>query len=413
MEATPHQWVEVEWPLVVQQSIKAGLGAPDSSMAIFLTLRRFGYFKGEEWPFEEIMNDIKKQGIANGSWPVDEILPNHFSKFGKLGTHNQIFTITDQNGNDESWQYRGVSFFNALDLVSKGEFSRVNEFCKTFRELGYNTLRVFLYVTWPNVGWEIPSNEDVLKGILYLREQGFFVELVLLTDADISRTERVRNVIDFLAEKNLDNLLLEIENEPDIHKDDITELFRNNCDRSGYLYSNGRYNNSDKHFGSYITFHSSRSSDWPVKARGAQEFNAGKGPNREDEKAISKPVVLDEPIKPSEAPVDKRFLDYYTYGCISSAASGGATFHFENGKLGNLPTDDDLLCANFLIRGLKIYPLGSALYNLQYNRIVEGGVTLRTYEFGPNLIRVRPSNKECPKSGYESLDEFGIAWVRK
>jgi hypothetical protein len=63
-----------------------------------------------------------------------------------------------------------------------------------------------------------------------------------------------------------------------------------------------------------------------------------------------------------------------------------------------------------LLAGLSAFPNDAVLAN--YERIVEEGVTLRTYKVGNAMVRIRPNNPTPPEPGWTSLDPAGILFTR-
>lgn len=316
-----------------------------------------------------------------------------------------------------------MTAFALLTLFEQGQ--DVRTFMRLFKGLGYNVLRVWPYTPWPTNGWAWPSSTQVVFDFLAVaKEEGFYVELTLLTDDDPARLGPARDLVTALsANRQIENVLLEIGNEPTTHKNIDTPALRSVCEASGYLFASGDYESLDlmpnRVFGSYSVDHSSRDGEWPRKAKGLIEIYDGWGPWEEGGDGtggvkhpafpgVRHPVVEDEPIRPDQSGYNAE--DYKAYGGVASIMGAGATFHYYGGEFGRLPDDNELRCAQGLAAGLNAFPADAPTG--AYRRIDEGAGTLRTYIISNHMVRVRPTTGSAPEGGWNDLDGSGMFWSR-
>jgi len=302
----------------------------------------------------------------------------------------------------QPWRWRGVTAFQLLDRFAQGE--DVEPFLSIFSARDYNLLRVFWYTPeadWHETAWDPAPRDAVVRFCRHVEPLGWRVELVLLTDDSPSRAAAARQLVSALP-LDLGNLLLEIGNEPQIHKHIDTAALKAVCDASGYLYASG--DSAAQHFGAYVTAHTARDGEWPRRAHDLLEYYDGGGPDAPTDPPHRMPCVADEPIRPDQAGFVA--LDFYAYAAACSLLGAGATFHFESGKFGRLPTDAELRCAEAFARGLTVFPPTAPLW--AYRRPVEQ--SLRTYVVGRWMVRIRPTTPDAPEPGWVALDDFGICW---
>lgn len=309
-------------------------------------------------------------------------------------------------------RWKGVSAFPLADLFAKGE--DITPFLRYFGDLGYNVLRVWPYVPNPPwvPGWNPPDNATFLNFIEACRNAGFYVEVTLLTDDDPARVPWAQQFVEFLVDRGMSSVVttmaFEIGNEPLTNKHIDVAALKPICERYGLVYSSGIYEDPAQSFGSYLTTHTPRDSEWPRKAHDLLEFWAGGGPEAPSNPPHKVPVVADEPIRPDQAGYAER--DFYAYAATCSLLGAGATFHYEGGKFGRLPNAQEAACAEAFAAGLDVFPPDAPLG--PYRRIDESGKTLRTYVVGSYMVRIRPTVPEAPEPGWAPLDAFGIAFRR-
>ena len=324
-----------------------------------------------------------------------------------LHTYNQI--LIDNAG--VAQRIKGVSAFNLCDLYCKGQDPSLY----TVHFPGSNLVRVFLYTPvkdWGDTAWGIPPHQKVAEFIQRMRDLGFLVKLVLLTDDDPVNIAPARDLVSYLTQFNFGNLILAAGNEPLTHKNINVNALKTVLANTGYLYTSGVYEDLAKFYGNCGDDHSGRDSEWVRKAKDVVECYRGGGPNYPEEPACKVPWILGEPIKPTEAqdfPYDTQ-LDYYTYGALCGQMGAGGIFHFEGGKFCRLPNEFERECYEYMLAGLNTYPNDTALGN--YDKIVEDPNTLRTYTVGNTAVRVRPVSGLAPLQGYRALDQYGICWTK-
>lgn len=301
---------------------------------------------------------------------------------------------------DKPWRWKGVTAFGLMSRFAKGE--DITPFLDAFE--GFNLLRVFWYVTWPGTGWE-PADLDTIRRFLeFVGARGFYVELVLLTDDDPVKLRAAIELVNSLRNNPPDNLVLEIGNEPKIHKDIHTELLRGICEASGFLHASGDNETPEGNFGGYLTAHTPRDGDWPRKGHDLMEYYGGGGPATSSDPPHHKPCVADEPAKLEDVGGENA-RDWRAYFGVCSLLGAGATFHFENGKYGLPPNDAERRMAAAALEGLDAFPPEAPLG--PYSRPEDS--TLRTYVVGHYMVRVRPTSLEGVVPG-TMLDKDGILW---
>jgi hypothetical protein len=332
----------------------------------------------------------------------------------KLGRDRRVFTRDGQ-----PWTWKGLSAFPWCDRFARGD--NLGPLLDPFQELGYNLLRVWDYVTWTGTGWESQPSEVWIAFLQAMERRGFYVELTLMTDDLPHRYSVAEHLVDDLATAEVSNVLIEIGNEPNIHKHILVERLRAVCESSGFLYASGLNDvPADEWFGSYLTAHTPRDFEWPRKCHDLLEYYNGGGPAAPTDPPHHVPCVSDEPLQPQRPPPNDSGLAYqggdlvktghdyraYFAGCV--VMGPGATFHWEGGKFGLPPTPEELHCAQEAVFGLSSVPAGSS--NLGYRRIDEQGNTSRTYCAGNSMVRIRPITLEAPEPGWTAIGDAGILW---
>lgn len=271
-----------------------------------------------------------------------------------------------------------------MELFRRGE--DITPFLRLFGGMGFNVVRVFVYTPikeWGSESWEPPPRPLMIEFLELCRREGFLVELVLLTDDDPERIEPAKETVRVLTGGRL--VLLEIGNEPTTHKEIDTRALWGVCEASRLPYSSGNYEPPEKHFGKYMTVHTTRDSEWPRRAHDLKEYFEGEGPNKLTDPPHHYPIVADEPNRPDLAGFVND--DFKAYAGACALLGAGATFHFQSGKFGQMPTRDELGCAQAFAEGLNFFPPDAPLG--QYSRI--DGQGLRGYKVGPYVVRIRPN----------------------
>lgn len=321
---------------------------------------------------------------------------------GMLTADGRIFRMDGQ-----PWRYGGASAFNLCDRYGRGQ--DIDGFCSDVA--GFPVLRTWSYTPvkdWGSSAWESPSLDTLVAFLKTCADRGRLVEFTLLTDDDPARLDPAARLVDGLRAARPRNLILEIGNEPETHKAINTAALRDVCERSGFLYASGNYENSAHAFGSYLVTHTGRDSEWPRRAHDLLEFYTGGGPNAPSDPAHHCPIVADEPIRPDQAGYNVQ--DFRAYFGACALLGAGATFHCESGKLCGRLTAAELACADAAMEGLRPFPADAPLG--PYRRIDEQGGTLRTYAVGNYMVRIRPTMPQAPEPGWTAIDADGILWRR-
>lgn len=322
---------------------------------------------------------------------------------GVLSTDGPIFRMDGQ-----PWRYKGRTAFKLCEVFRRGD--DIDLFLA--ESVGANVLRVFAYTPekdWGAGAWDVPDIGAALAFFDACAARGLVVEWVLLTDDDPAQLDPAARFVDELAAARPSNVVLEIGNEPMTHKTIDTAALRDVCERSGLLYSSGDYEDSNRFFGRYLTAHTPRDDEWPRKAHDLLEYYGGGGPNAPSDPAHKVPCVADEPIRPDQAHGDL-VGDFRAYFGTCAILGGGATFHCETGKYGDLFTEDEAVLFRESMWALDAFPADAP--KGPYRRIDEHGGSLRTYVVGDCMTRVRPVAPEAPEPGWVALDDRGILWRR-
>lgn len=320
-------------------------------------------------------------------------LPAHLSRLVPSG---QIFY---QDG--KPWRWMGVSMFPLMDRYARGDnIAPLFDACR-----GFNVLRVWSYVTWPGTGWETPSLSTARAFVQRCADEGFYVYLTLLTDDDPARLQPAKDLAHAVGD--LSNVVFEIGNEPHVHKSIDVWALRDAVEQTGAPYASGE-NEMLPFIGSLLDAHTPRDGDWPRKCHDLLEYYHGGGPGAPSDPAHPVPCVAGEPIRPDQAGYIATDFRAYFGGCAILGA--GATFHYEGGKFGRVPTEPERRCMDDALFGLRAFdpaaPLGG------YRRIDEHGDTSRTYVVGSWSVRIRPLTPHHPEPGWHALDDSGILWSR-
>lgn len=338
--------------------------------------------------------------------------------FPALTTDGPIFLAGGQ-----PWRWMGVSAFGLANRFRNGE--NIDGFLADFT--GYNVLRVWDYTPvadWKTTAWDSIPVETWLKFLAYVGSKGFRVELTLLTDQDPSRIEPAKQLVEALKAAKPTNLMLEAGNEPTTHKPPNgidTAALRSTLENSGFPYTSGDYEDSDRFYGSYYVDHGQRDNEWPRRAHNVYDaYHSGIGQNDPEGKPPHDwrvPAVCDEPAKWQDVLTltedakenDKRVTDtandFRAYFGACALMGAGATFHFEDGKFGTRPTDLERSLASITLDAMTAFPADAP--KGPYSRPMDS--SLRTYIVGDHAVRIRPTVSTPPFNGI-ALDPGGILW---
>lgn len=332
-----------------------------------------------------------------------------FSPMKPLGKLRQKATRLVPSGrfflqNGQPWRWKGVTAFGILNRFAQGR--DITPFLEDFE--GFNTLRVFLYTPanggWNETAWGIPPDNVIHAFLDFVGERGWYVELVPLTWSRPDAQEIVTHIFTEFARH--ENLLIELVNEPYIY-DKPDPLTISVPEGTPIVWTNGV--TTEKARGMYLTPHTSRDAEWPRKSHDLMEFYNGGGPFAPTDPAHRMPIVADEPIRVDQAQGGTRRQDFLAYFAGSSLFGAGATFHFESGKFGDRPTEDERVMAAAALAGLDAFPPDAP--NGGYRRLDDQ--SLRTYVIGNFMLRVRPQNVSAPEPGWRALDPDGILFIKE
>jgi hypothetical protein len=323
-----------------------------------------------------------------------------WSTLPPLSVDGRVFVRAGQ-----PWRWKGVSAFQLLDRFARGE--DIGPFLDAYR--GFNILRVWVSVDWAApFGWAAPPVETVRAFLTRIAQDGFYCELTLLTDDDPARGPPARALVAALAQDpRPTNLVIEIGNEPQVHKNINTAALRSALEQSGFLFASG--DSSDRAFGSFLTAHTGRDREWARRAHDLLEYWTGGGPDSPTDPAHKVPGVCDEPAKLQDVGTTATEWRAYFAGCALMGA--GATFHSESGKFARVPTPDEARLAAVALEALNTFPPDAVRGS--YRRIDEHGQSLRTYVIGERyMVRIGPTTTAAPEAGWRPLDADGILWSR-
>lgn len=300
----------------------------------------------------------------------------------------------------KAWRWMGVSMFPLMNRYARGDnIGPLFDSCR-----GFNTLRVWSYVTWPGTGWETPSLPVARQFVQRCADEGYYVYLTLLTDDDPGRVQQAKDLAHAVGD--LPNVILEIGNEPHVHKNIDVWALQDAVEQTGTPYASGE-NELAPFIGAFLDAHTPRDSEWPRKCHDLLEYYHGGGPSAPSDPAHPVPCVAGEPIRPDQALYDAEDFRAYFGGC--AILGGGGTFHYEGGKYCQLPTASEQQCMDDALLGLLAFPPDAP--RGAYRRIDEQGATSRTYVVGDRcMVRIRPATLTAPEPGWAPIDGSGILW---
>ena len=292
------------------------------------------------------------------------------------------------------WRLCGPTAFKLARLFADG--ADITAFLAYFCGLGCNTVRVWPYLPLGHPmggGWNAPTTDELIDFIRFVRGEGFYTYLTLLTDDDPARIPWAQQLVRDLIEADHDSLLLEAGNEPRINKSIDVHALKGVLDASEYLYTSGEYSDGALWFGRFLDAHTPRDSEWPRKCHDLLEYYHGGGPHYPTEPALGVPCVGGEPIRADQAGYSADDALGY-YGGVSLLGAGGI-LHYEGGKYGRLPTDDEAQFIESGVEGLRCFP-ADCWFAGPYERIDEQGATLRTVQaravYRPDSANIWPDH---------------------
>jgi len=310
---------------------------------------------------------------------------------------------------NEPWRWKGVSAFKLCRLFDDGK--DINPFLEAYQ--GFNVLRVWAYTDWANTGWNASTPEVTREFFNYCMSKGFLVEFTLLTNDSLEKSDWAREFVAKLAEGPKPPIFIEGRNEPQTHSQQVSTMrLKPALEASGFVYASGNYEQSANAFGPYLVAHTQRDSEWPRRCHDLMEYFNGGGPHKPSDPSHKVPCIADEPAKPQDVAPPKPPLtkadDWRAYFGGCSLLGGGATFHSETGKWGDVPTGDERTLAAAALEGLNAFPADAPLGH--YSRPSDS--SLRTYVVGNYSVRIRPTTSTHPVSGFQRIGSSNILWKK-
>jgi hypothetical protein len=256
-----------------------------------------------------------------------------------------------------AFEWRGISAFRLLEFVAHGRGADADAYLAWAASKKLTLVRVLgmadvLFTLSPADG------QHALPRLLEMAERrGLYVELVVLADTatiTIDMPHHVKAIAEICG--RYPNALLEIANEP-VHSTQARALHDASYVKSlatlvpaGVPVSLGSVENGDGFgAGTYVTWHSPRTGTggWP------QQIASGAALVRR----FKKPVVNDEPIGAGDTAVPGRRdnnPEHYQQAAAASRRAGiGATFHYEGGLQGKLPSRIEMACLDAWLVGFS------------------------------------------------------------
>jgi len=310
---------------------------------------------------------------------------------------------------NEPWRYKGVSAFKLCRLFDDGK--DILPFLEAYA--GFNVLRVWAYTDWAGTGWEASTAEATRQFFDYCMSKGFLVEYTLLTNDSLERSDWAREFVAKLAESPKPPIFIEGRNEPQTHSQSVsTARLKPALEASGFVYASGNYEISANAFGPYLVAHTQRDSEWPRRCHDLMEYFNGGGPHKPTDPSHKVPCLADEPPKtqdvaPPKPPLTKAD-DWRAYFGGCALLGGGATFHSETGKWGDVPTVEEQTLAAAALEGLNAFPADAPLG--PYSRPNDS--SLRTYIVGNYMVRIRPTTATPSFSGWTRIGTSNVLWKR-
>lgn len=353
----------------------------------------------EGWSHRAIVADILGQPIPDEPQPQPQEPTGSIQRWHADG---RIFR--DEDNNPVRWI--GFSGFKLCELFRSKDMDTLNAIMDLFEEC--NIVRTWDYVPWLGTGWDSPGPEVWIEFAKYCAGRGKHIEITLLTDDNPARIEPAKQLVEALKAAGVTNVLIEVGNEPEIHKNIDTAALRSTVENSGFMYCSGDSGEGSRWYGNYLTAHTPRDNEWDRKAHDLMEYYNGGGPSSPSDPARRVPCVSDEPKKPQDTGYN--VVQYKGHFGTASLLGAGATFHYEGGKFGQMPNDDEKRCYEGAIMAMKAFPADAP--NFGYRRIDEQGNTSRTYVLGPCMVRNSPKTADAPEDGWRRIDADGVLWIR-
>jgi hypothetical protein len=206
----------------------------------------------------------------------------------------------------EPWRYKGVSSFQLLDLYARGGDWR--GFLAAYDQIrinlglpvgsGYNLVRVWPYVPradWGAKAWDSPA-PDVVVAFLAMSRGGMVCRAHAADRRRPRAHPQAKQLVAALGAARPPNLLVEIGNEPQVHKHIDTRALKADLDASGFLYASGDV--APFAFGSYVTAAHRSDRGWvAARPRSAGVLSRAAVPMPRPIPPHRLPAIADEPIR--------------------------------------------------------------------------------------------------------------------
>lgn len=260
---------------------------------------------------------------------------------------------------DQLFHWRGITAFRLAEFIATGREAQVATYLDWATSQRLTVVRVLLtaqhlFKLSPELGLKaLPRLLDLAQA------RGLAVEAVALADTDgvsLDYDAYIREVGRIAAEKG--NAFVEIANEPGHPTQDrrlhdpafVKRLAALVPERVAVALGSAEYAEGYT-AGDYVTFHFPRGTrDWD------HVYNLAKGASLVER--VKKPVVSDEPIGAAAAfQPGRRDNDparFAAAAVLTRLAGMGATFHYEGGLQGQIPTGREVECLAAWRKGLAL-----------------------------------------------------------
>jgi hypothetical protein len=252
------------------------------------------------------------------------------------------------------FHWRGISAFRLLELVAHGREKEADAYLRWAVSKRLNVVRVFAMAD--GIFQLTPADgERALPRLLEMaRRHGIYVEVVAFTGTSVIKVDRaafVKAIAAICARHP--NALLELANEPGhptqaremhdpAHLQSLLPLVPKQVPVAlgSVEYGDGFA------AGTYVTWHSPRTSDWAQRVEEAAAL----------QQQFGKPVINDEPIGAADAAVagrrDNNPANFRAAARAMRRAGVGATFHYDGGIQTRVPTKGEMACLDAWLSGL-------------------------------------------------------------
>ena len=275
--------------------------------------------------------------------------------------------LVTHDGQPVAWV--GTSAFLLLEQIAHGQLAEAEAYARWAAETGFNVLRVFSMIRWPEATLTAEEGYEALPHLLRLTGQhGTRVELVALACTgdngfawDYGRgLAHVRHLRDLILREGVDaGVMLQVANEhwhasqaEWLH--DVSALHALEAEAAGHGFLTTQSAADDDEndaapLGAYVTRHLDRGRPCWDMVRRVKEL-------RDLSHRTGRYVVNDEPARPDQydlsGPIATIGSIAYTMGALSRICSVGSTFHSQDGKFCRVGSD--AAAAASFVRGTRI-----------------------------------------------------------